>query len=525
MLTSWHVPPEGQQDAPADSGLLVSLHFLLAALRRRWRTWVGLTLVGVMLGVGWVSLVPPRSTGTVTLVLAHDPNVEPAMAMATDISLLRTRTVAETLIDRLDLQMTPEAFQTTVVTTAVTSQVLQIDVAAPDDSSARERAATLAEVFLVFRGRQLKAGSDAIVAGNRERVGRLEEQAAVLTEEFERLSAEGEEGQSEAAGVLTERSRLNDEIARLQQGSEEITLQAEAILQASDVIDPADAVPRSEARRWVLTVGSALVGGLGIGVGYVLVTALTSNRLRRRDEVALALGVPVAASATRRRRSSLEPLVRTVVAAATRSGRRTRLAVVAAPGTKDHVRIVAGAAKTIAASGSSVVLADLSDSGRLDREVARWSTGATRQPSGPLTVIRPLAQQLPSRGNLTMSGPDGPALPEDDPGRASYEAAQVVLVLASVEPTTDLETVDAWADEVVLVVEAGRSSAEWLRSVADLVRAQRLTLSFAMLVRADRTDESLGLISRGGEGGGAPAPAAGPARDGADGEPARRSAR
>lgn len=492
MITPWRIPEQDASDVPVDTGLLVSLHFLLAALRRRWRTWVGMTLLGVMLGVGWVSLVPATSTGTVTLFLAHDPNVEPDVAMATDVSLLRTRTVAATLIERRGLPVTPEDFQASVVTTPVTPQVLQIDVPGPDDGAARATAAALAEVFLDFRATQLRAGADAIVAGNRERVERLEAQAAVLTDEFERLSARGEEGQGEAAGVLTERSRLTEEIVRLQQTNEETTLQTEAVLAASAVVDPADVVPRSALKRWVLVVGSALVGGLGLGVGLVLVTALASTRLRRRDEVALALGVPVAASATRSSRRALAAPVRAVVGATQQDDRRVRLAVAGVGRTKDHRRVAVEVVLALLRSGASVFVVDLADRGRPRALAARL---ARRRPAGGnLTVLRPESRPAAVRGPVRLAGVGDGLLPEGDPRRVAYDAADVVLVLTDIEPTTDLDEVAAWAQEVVLVVEAGHSSAEGLHSVAELIRTVGMRLSFAVLTAADRTDESLGVV-------------------------------
>lgn len=506
MLTSWQ-SADAERAEPVDTGLLVSLHFLLAALRRRWRTWVGVALVALLLGVAWLVLVPPRSTGTVTLFLAHEPDVQPEVAMATDVSLLQTRSVAASLTDRLGLDLTPEELQETVVATAVTPQVLQIDVDAPDPSAARERAATLAEVFLAFRGEQLRAGSDAIVAGNRDRVERIEDQAAVLTDEFERLTAQGEGGEGEAAGVLTERSRLTEEIVRLQQANEETTLETEAVLNASAVVDEAAVVPQSAPARWVLTLGSVLVGGLGAGVGLVLVTALTSTRLRRRDEVALALGVPVAASVTRGAqdpRAARTAAIRAIVAATGEGDRRVGIAAVGR--TVDHERLAAEAALALARSGSSVLVADLGERGRMRRTVAALSR---RRPgtSAGISVVRPDRTRVPAPGPVRLAR-RGVPVTEDDPVRTAYDAADVVLALTEVEPTSDLDELSAWVDRVVLVVEAGGSSAERLRSVAELVRATGPRPTVAVLTGADRTDESLGLVGTGEDGGAVAEPTA-----------------
>lgn len=495
MLTSWQVP-EQREEGTSDSGLLVSLHFLMAALRRRWRTWTGIALVAVVLGVAWVALVPPRSTGTVTLMLAHDPGVEPSLAMATDISLLRTRTVATTLTDRLDIDLPPEDLQASVTATPDTSQVLRIELVASGDAEARDRVEALAEVFLEFRQAQLRAGSDAVIAGNRARVERLEKQVAVLTDEYERISAEGEGSSTEAAGVLNERSRLTSEILELQQSSEEAALEVDAVLSASGVIDPAAVVPSSALRRWVLTVGSALVGGLGLGVGWVLVTALASNRLRRRDEVAMALGAPVKASVIgRTTRTRLLGPAHTVVSGAFAPGHRpARCAIAAVDAPGDAERLAVAVAAELVRSGASLFVVDLSDRGHLESAVGRLAKeqGLVQAPA----VFRPASQPVPSRGPLRVAGPRPSVLPDSDPRRPALEAADAVLTLVEIAPTTDLDELAPWVDEVVLVVGAGRNSAERLRTIAELVRAAGLELSMAVLTGADRHDESLGQVAQ-----------------------------
>lgn len=491
MMPRWQLPE--QAEATVDTGRLVSLHFLLATLRRRWLTWVSVAVAGLVLGITWVTLVPPSSVGTVTLFLAHDPNVEPQGAMATDVSLLRTRSVASAATERLDLDMTPEDFQATVAAITVTPEVLTVNVEAPDDEAASERAAVLASEFLGFRSAKLREGADAIVARNRQRVRDLEEQASVLTEEFERLSAEGQQGQGEAAAVLTERSGLMEEVVRLQQSSEETSLKMEAVLSASAVVDPADVVPRSTVKRWVLTVGSALVGGLVAGMGLVLVTALASNRLRRRDEVALAVGAPVAASTSGRARRDLTAPVRAVVAAADGGGDRVRIAVAGVGRTRDHERLAAEVALALVQQGSSVFLADLSERGRLGRLVARrvWrhAPGATVPEVTRRERSRVLAR------SLRLGASTCPPLSPDDPQFWAYDESDVVLSLAEIDPATDLDELAGWADEVVLVVQTGRNSAERLHSVAELVRTAGMRLSFVVLTRADRADDSVGLGS------------------------------
>ncbi len=68
--------------------------------------------------------------------------------------------------------MTPEAFQQSVVPTPSTSQILILDVRAPDDAAARERADVLAKTFLDFRAAQLRSRSDALISGYNNQVAR-----------------------------------------------------------------------------------------------------------------------------------------------------------------------------------------------------------------------------------------------------------------------------------------------------------------------------------------------------------------
>jgi hypothetical protein len=84
-------------------------------------------------------------------------------------------------------------------------------------------------------------------------------------------------------------------------------------------------------------------------------------------------------------------------------------------------------------------------------------------------------------------------LPENDPWRAVWDTADVILTLAEVEPALGVEHLRSWTDEVVLLVTAGRSSAERLRTTAELFRTSEVPLTFAMMTGADTTDQSLGL--------------------------------
>ena len=72
-------------------------------------------------------------------------------------------------------------------------------------------------------------------------------------------------------------------------------------------------------------------------------------------------------------------------------------------------------------------------------------------------------------------------------------SANLLLTLATVDPSLGGEHLATWATDAVAVVTAGRSSWEKIHGVAELVRLSGTRLVSAVLVGADKTDESLGM--------------------------------
>lgn len=509
--TSWRIEdpdPEEPVVGSTSSGF-VSLHFLRSALRRRWWVWVAAAVAGMMLGIAWTVLVPMKGQGTVTLLLTHETGTDPAVAMATDVSLLRTRTVAQAVIDDLGLEMTPEVFQETVALTPVTSTVLQIDVSGPDDVSAVARAKALSEAYLAFRSTQLESQSQALIDGYQALIEGYQEKAAKLSGQYDALTAKGVDSQSLAADVLSQRAGVIGQISRAQQLIEDTRLQSNSIVEASHVLDAPSAVPQSGLKRAVINTMAGLIGGLAVGIGLVLFQALTSGRLRRRDEVALALAAPVRFSAghiSGRRawwrrtgsRSSpehgLEVLAQGLESALSApKGRQARLSLVAVDDAPDAVLVTARLAAHLAGAGKSVFLVDLSESGRLEAAVTK---ALDREQQGPRqvepVVFRPEGPPAFALGPVGAAPNLQTELSKGDPMRTTWNGADVVLTLAEVDPAVGVDHLTSWVDRVVLLVAAGRSSAERLRTAGELVRTAGLELVFAMMVDADRTDESSG---------------------------------
>lgn len=548
---SWHIEEEdreGELTGPPRA-LLGTWHYLRNSLRREWRTWMGMAAVGAILGFAAVYLLPASSTGTVTVLMSHPANLDGPSAMATDLSLLNTREVAAKTVSQLGLKLTPEAFQATVAAEALTTEILTITVSAPDDRSAVARANALTQQYLDFRAAQLRSMASGTISGYQKRIAAMQQQVTALNTEYAQVSEQGAAGQNRASEILTQRSELNSQITDMQQAVEDAALAPDAAISSTHVIDPARALRRSGKKTIVLDVGSGLIAGTALGVGFVLFRALTSDRLRRRRDVALALGTPVrfsvASQRGRERRPGrlggrrarkgwhgrdLEALVHGLESAVMRpstvaatggaptsnptatptttatSGPRQSVALAAIGNAGVAATVVGALATHLRRLGLSVFLVDLSPSAAL---VAHMSS--TRRRRRLLFRKRSRAEGMahggadsavfrPSVGPGLARGPREAAagtlvdLPSDDAWLGSWYAADVVLALAEVDPGLDAENLRSWVSQVVPLVTAGQSSPELLQTTAELVRAAALPMPFAMMVGCDDTDESLGLV-------------------------------
>jgi hypothetical protein len=371
-------------------------------------------------------------------------------------------------------------------------------------------AGVLAETFLAFRGERLMAQAEADVKGDTDRIKDLERTVADLTADFERNSTGTLAQQSAAEAALSDASRANDEINTLQQEVATRLDEADGVIKGSSVFDPATVVEPPGLKRAVLVAMTGLIGGLFVGVGVVLFGALTSERLRRREDVALAIGAPVRSAVRQRgprRRFRLVPIRRRRVTdreglavlargleSAFEQTRTTpsRVVLATVDNEPEGVTVSAEAAARLAGGQRQVFLVDLTSSGRLERSVR---DALARQQGGPAqapAVFRPRGVPQLARGPLAPVVGITSDLRDDHPLREAWDAADSVLTLAPVDLEAGVDDLASWGTHVVLLVTAGRSSAEELRSAADLVRKAGLELLFALMVGSDRTDASHG---------------------------------
>ena len=245
-------------------------------------------------------------------------------------------------------------------------------------------------------------------------------------------------------------------------------------------------------------------------MGIVIVGALISDRLRQRDDVARALDAPVKLSVGAVRRSRrgrgrgglaatqstnikrVAAYLDTAVPSSPRGP--ANLAVVPV----DDVHVPAACLVSLAVScaqrGLRVVVADLCDDapaarllGASDPGVQTVSTQGT-----DLTVI------VPDRDDVV---PVGPLQPNTRRVRAAElvvaacTSADLLLTLATLDPSLGGEHLAGWAHSAVATVTAGESTAARIRAVSEMIRLAEMSLISGVLIGADKTDESLGVLS------------------------------
>lgn len=485
---------------------LVSLHFIRTALRRRLLACVLAAVLGLLAAGTFLVAFPLPHQARATLVLASDPDVDSSRAMSTNVSLLQTRTVALETTQRLGLTMAPEDFLKSFKVEAENAELMTLTLSASTDAEAVRRLEGLTAAYLAFRARQLSTQSENFTNGLQDRIGELRAEVKKLTRQADQISAQRPVDTDQLDDVVGRRAYVNDRIEALQQQMEDATLRNSSVVSSSRVLDPPAAVPGLANRTIVLVLASGLIGGAALGCGTVLFFAIISDKLRRRADVAAALGVPVRVSVGRvnavgkawrwlpplasvdHRRKENRLRLAQAVEDELLSRPPARVVVAGLDNADELGAAVAELAIGLAGRGDTTTVVDLTNRGSRALTSTLWGASSSSAPS----VLRP--RGLPA---LARTAEDLLPVGQWDDGETvvSPSLGDVTLVLADLDPAVGADHLAEWADRVVLVITAGRSSVEKVRTIADLIRAAGLDLRFAVLMRAERTDDSSGAGS------------------------------
>jgi len=501
-------------------------------------------LVGLLAGVAFTVVLPPAPQASTTVLVAHNPNENPADAILTDVALAQSRSVAVDAMHRLGLPVTLKGlakFQGSYSVSQVTDRLILFMVKGPSSGQAVARAGALAGEFLQLRAHQLQGGQQATVAAVYRQIAAAKVQIAATGRKIAAIAPAAPVGgvapavgslsradQAKLAGLQAVRGQQEAALNGLEQAvqayqvSNQLAVSGEVA--GSRVLDAAAPVHRSVVRHALLYAVAGLVAGLALGLALVVVLALVSGRLRWRDDIARALGAPVHLSVGRLRAARWRPgragrdrdvarlvahLRGAVPARAAGSG-AAALAVVAVDNAREVAPSLVALAVSYAQQGRQVVLADLAEGAPAARllQISRPAAGTVRVNAVRVHGVS-LVVTVPGRGGVAPAGPlpqawpagpgqpgmPGPPGPPSEAVAAVYASADLLLTLVTLDPAAGPDHLPTWADTAVATVTAGASTGTRIHAVGEMIRLAGTPLVSTVVTGADKHDESLGATT------------------------------
>jgi hypothetical protein len=430
------------------------------------------------------------------LYMVEPANLQASQAMSNDVSLLQTSLVEAAAIADLHQRVGLAAFSYSGI--AASDVILEIQVSAGSQVAAIKYANALDTAFLKVRAEQITKQTGIIDNALSNQVNLLNDDITVLSGSISALSTApaGAQSASEIAGIVNQRSADQSQIAQLQTTIQDNQLSETSVIRGSEVLDPA--VPFSTGNKKTLEEDSlsGLVGGLGVALGIIVFSGMLSERPRRRDEVAAALGCSVELSVGAYRpprlfsRARLRRRLRHPDATVRMIARRLRnnleaggppaLAVVEVEAAQSAALAVGALAMLLASEGKNVLLIDTAEGRPLGSLLCH------RRPYGVATPIQEGGRQL-----TMLVAPADPAVITNAP---VLPGTDVVLILGTSNPGLGAAHLAAWADRAVVVLGGGKASLTRVVAAGQLLRNAGIPPRSAVLVGARPEDETLGAV-------------------------------
>jgi capsular polysaccharide biosynthesis protein len=506
-------PAEAEEILTPDAtGRLTNLSYISATLRRRARFWCAAAVIGMVIAVGLYVKHPPPYTASIKVLLTLGPNEDLNTAIASEAVLAGSRPVAGDALRALGSHENVDTFLSSYTVAPLTNKILVITANGPSSTDAVGTANAVAAAFLKFRASQLQNQVQLVTSSLTQLVNSDQAKVNALSRQITQARAQppSPSRSSQLKQLLSERSRAKDALNTMQQTlrSTESNAQAATIYANRGSVTLGAASPDHHSRFKVpAEYGIAgLIGGMAVGMGIVIIQALASGRLRRRDDIALALGAPVKLSLGRVRVRGAAPGRRGEGGSGNRDIDRiaehlrktvsrspqgaASLAVVPVDSTQIAALAVVELALACARQGQRVMLADLVPGSPAARLVDTAEPGVrmVNADGAHLVVAVPDADDITPTGPLHSDAQAPPALVK------ACKSADLLLTLVTLDPANGGDHLAGWAKNAVAVVTAGESSWTKIHAVGEMIRLSGVRLRSAVLVGADKQDESLGTV-------------------------------
>jgi capsular polysaccharide biosynthesis protein len=474
--------------------------FARAVSRMRLMVTV-LALVGLSLGAAYALGLPPRPVARALIILPSSGTTSagtPTLDMPTQVIIATSTPVLAAAGTAVSPPVSAETLKHEVVVSSLSQDVLQVQVSAPTQAAARKLTNAVANGYIGYVTRVGSTATTGVLTQLKQENAQLTQQILNLQDQINvvsaRLATEGSSsaaGQQDASLISALRSEQEEVSLQLNNVNSEIVtaqLTNSTSTGSTQLLQSAQIVPVSKLRAIeLLAIGAA--AGLLVGLLIAAVRAGRDRRLRLRDELAAAIGVPVVASLDARKCSSAKDWQRLI----------------------DKYR-----PSTLDVWNTRRVLQRLSSPAgerSLELEVVGFADDAPSLAAGALLAKAAaeigletalVAGDHPSLGPLrtACSGKSGHAVSPS----VVYEAHGQGPEWANVRLRVSLVAVDARKPDLtstkattLLIVSAGFATVEMLAGVALAASDVGLPLDGLVVVNAERNDNTTGSVIQAGK--------------------------
>jgi capsular polysaccharide biosynthesis protein len=487
----------GEASGTSDAAPVISLKVLKTVVLNRRRVWLSLAALGLIMGLGFHSVAAKKYVAVTKLVLVYPAGVDPSVQQANDLALLGTREVAQQALSNLDIRSTPESIMGSYRGIAPTgSAILSIRASSSSPAKAESLASAVTQAYLSIRGGLFQSPANAEIQGLQTYAETIQSTVDQLNSSIASLSSAAPSGATanQLNGLITQRTTDESQIAQLESQIQQDQLATDSVVHGSKVIDPPALMQSSGKKALVMDAMSGLILGLGLGIGYLLLDFLLSDRLRSRAEVAKVVGAPVELSLSQTRRTGITSrfrrgqtkqaldMIERRLLSAFESSPDSALAIVELESTRPSSLAVVALAKSLSERNRRVVLVDLGSG----RPLARL-LGVKATTEGPIRVEG-------DKQNLTLIvAPEDPA--ELAEKLAIPEDADALLVLATIDPAFGAEHLSTLASNAVIVLNVKEAKASRTTATAQLLKQAEIETRAAIMIGADSHDDSVSEYS------------------------------
>ncbi len=459
------------------------------SLVRSWKRALAIVVAFVAVAVVITMLLPEVYEATARVIVSGTDDSD---LIETAVVEAQSDTIAQTVMSEVGFDGDLEDFYATVGVSSVTVSVLQFTAQADTAERSAEIAQSMATAYVDFRRETSATRTDVAMISLENRQQDLEGQLVSIDQEL----AAPDLSPVRSQFLTAERDRVAAELTATTGALDTLRVESAQDQQSTRIVLNASTPSAPVSPNMTINVFIGLVVGIGVALLYVMTSDTARGRVRRRDEVASALGADVVGAASRASRKQwadriegkLWPLaVKQVGAQLLGDSLPNEIVVVSLNAEIETAALAILIAELAADQGVESTLLPVTGT---DDEVGRLLTDAgTVEGESDFRAYGLAPGRLGGETAWCSSG-RGPKRPMPRPdltiSTTSFESRRPDRL-----PLGRLVGPRVWG---YIVVRSGQVSAEQIASAGDELRAAGVEVRGAILIDPDRFDRSSGKL-------------------------------